>query len=95
MKKRKYKQNIYMNKKNKNTYKNTYKKKTVNKKSRKNKHSRKNNKSRKNKKFVKLNCSPENKEKNYTLKLGNLNASRDWGHARDYVEAMIKMMEQK
>ena len=26
------------------------------------------------------------------LKLGNLNSMRDWGHADDYVDAMIKMM---
>ena len=29
------------------------------------------------------------------LFLGNLNAKRDWGHARDYVEAMWKMLQQK
>ncbi len=29
------------------------------------------------------------------LFLGNLNAKRDWGHARDYVLAMWKMMQQK
>jgi GDPmannose 4,6-dehydratase len=28
------------------------------------------------------------------LKLGNLNACRDWGHARDYVKAMWKMLQQ-
>ena len=28
------------------------------------------------------------------LTLGNLNALRDWGHARDYVEAMWKMLQQ-
>ncbi len=28
------------------------------------------------------------------LSLGNLNASRDWGHARDYVEAMYLMLQQ-
>lgn len=28
-----------------------------------------------------------------TLKLGNLNASRDWGHARDYVYAMYLMLQ--
>lgn len=28
------------------------------------------------------------------LYLGNLNAKRDWGHARDYVEAMWRMMQQ-
>ena len=29
------------------------------------------------------------------LVLGNLNAKRDWGHAKDYVEAMWKMMQLK
>jgi GDPmannose 4,6-dehydratase len=29
-----------------------------------------------------------------TLKLGNLNALRDWGHAKDYVYAMWLMMQQ-
>ena len=29
------------------------------------------------------------------LYLGNLDAKRDWGHARDYVEAMWKMMQRK
>ena len=29
------------------------------------------------------------------LYLGNLNALRDWGHARDYVEAMWLMLQQK
>ena len=28
------------------------------------------------------------------LKLGNLNASRDWGHAKDYVKAMWLMLQQ-
>src|ERR1700682_1574994 len=28
------------------------------------------------------------------LRLGNLEAKRDWGHARDYVEAMWSMMQQ-
>jgi len=27
--------------------------------------------------------------------LGNINAKRDWGHAKDYVEAMWKMLQQK
>ena len=27
--------------------------------------------------------------------LGNLHAKRDWGHARDYVEAMWKMLQKK
>ena len=30
-----------------------------------------------------------------TLFLGNLDAKRDWGHAKDYVEAMWKMLQQK
>ena len=30
-----------------------------------------------------------------TLFLGNLDAKRDWGHAKDYVEAMWKMMQKK
>jgi GDPmannose 4,6-dehydratase len=30
-----------------------------------------------------------------TLYLGNLNAKRDWGHAKDYVEAMWKMLQKK
>lgn len=30
-----------------------------------------------------------------TLYLGNLNARRDWGHAKDYVEAMWMMMQQE
>src|SRR3954463_10945460 len=29
-----------------------------------------------------------------TLSLGNLNAKRDWGHARDYVQAMWSMLQQ-
>ena len=29
------------------------------------------------------------------LYLGNLDAKRDWGHAKDYVEAMWKMMQKK
>jgi GDPmannose 4,6-dehydratase len=28
------------------------------------------------------------------IKLGNLNATRDWGHAKDYVEAMWLMLQQ-
>ena len=34
-----------------------------------------------------------NKQKK--LFLGNLNAKRDWGHAKDYVEAMWKMLQNK
>lgn len=30
-----------------------------------------------------------------TLYLGNLNAQRDWGHAKDYIEAMWLMMQQE
>tara|TARA_B110000438_G_C15764392_1_gene628847 strand:+ start:448 stop:1431 length:984 start_codon:yes stop_codon:yes gene_type:complete len=29
------------------------------------------------------------------LKLGNINTHRDWGHAKDYVEAMWMMLQQK
>ena len=29
------------------------------------------------------------------LYLGNLHSTRDWGHAKDYVEAMWKMLQQK
>ena len=29
-----------------------------------------------------------------TLKLGNLDARRDWGHAKDYVRAMWLMLQQ-
>ncbi len=29
------------------------------------------------------------------LKLGNINSRRDWGHAKDYVEAMWLMLQQK
>ena len=34
-------------------------------------------------------------EKKKKLFLGNLNAKRDWGHAKDYVEAMWKMLQRK
>ncbi len=34
------------------------------------------------------------KGKNSKIKLGNLNAERDWGHAKDYVEAMYLMLQQ-
>ena len=34
-------------------------------------------------------------KKQKTLYLGNLYAKRDWGHARDYVEAMWKMLQKK
>ena len=29
------------------------------------------------------------------LFIGNLNSKRDWGHAKDYVEAMWKILQQK
>ena len=29
------------------------------------------------------------------IKLGNLDAKRDWGHAKDYVEGMWRMLQQK
>ena len=34
-------------------------------------------------------------KKTKKLYLGNLYSKRDWGHARDYVEAMWLMMQQK
>ena len=37
---------------------------------------------------IKLGCATE-------LRLGNLDTKRDWGHARDYVEAMWKMLQQE
>ena len=40
--------------------------------------------------FVKLKKANKGK-----LFLGNLNAKRDWGHARDYCYAMWKMLQQK
>ena len=46
------------------------------------------------KKIVSALCKiKEGKQK--TLFLGNLNAKRDWGHARDYCVAMWKMLQQK
>lgn len=35
------------------------------------------------------------KDPNYVLKLGNLNAMREWGHSEDYVEAMWLMLQQE
>ncbi|HCU06073.1 MAG TPA: GDP-mannose 4,6-dehydratase [Holosporales bacterium] len=32
---------------------------------------------------------------NEPIRLGNLDAKRDWGHAKDYVDAMWRMMQQK
>ena len=34
-------------------------------------------------------------KKQKTLYLGNLSAKRDWGHARDYVEAMWLILQQE
>ena len=34
-------------------------------------------------------------KKQKKLFLGNLDAKRDWGHAKDYVEAMWKMLQKK
>lgn len=34
-----------------------------------------------------------NKKINENLKLGNLNSSRDWGHAKDYIKAMHLMLQ--
>jgi GDPmannose 4,6-dehydratase len=34
-------------------------------------------------------------DKQKTLYLGNLDAKRDWGHARDYVEGMWRMLQQE
>ena len=46
------------------------------------------------KKVVKALCKIKFK-KQKKLVLGNINAKRDWGHAKDYVEAMWKMLQQK
>ncbi|MDC0859225.1 GDP-mannose 4,6-dehydratase [Candidatus Pelagibacter sp.] len=46
------------------------------------------------KKIISALCKiKEGKQKK--LYLGNINAKRDWGHARDYCEAMWKMLQQK
>ena len=39
--------------------------------------------------FARINAGLEN-----TIYLGNLNAARDWGHAKDYVEMQWKMLQQ-
>jgi GDPmannose 4,6-dehydratase len=46
------------------------------------------------KKIVSALCKIKEGKQN-KLYLGNLNARRDWGHARDYCEAMWKMLQQK
>ena len=43
---------------------------------------------------ITLGLSAISKGKQECLYLGNLNALRDWGHARDYVEAMWLMLQQ-
>ena len=45
-------------------------------------------------KIVQALCRIKNK-KQKILYLGNLNSKRDWGHAKDYVEAMWLMLQQK
>ena len=45
-------------------------------------------------KIVQALCRIKNK-KQKILYLGNLNSKRDWGHAKDYVEAMWRMLQQK
>lgn len=42
---------------------------------------------------IKLGIPQRETGKNY-LEMGNLEARRDWGHSRDYVEAMWKMLQQ-
>jgi GDPmannose 4,6-dehydratase len=34
-------------------------------------------------------------DETFILKMGNLNAKRDWGHAKDYVEGMWRMLQQE
>ena len=46
------------------------------------------------KKIVMALCRIKQKKQN-KLFLGNLDAKRDWGHAKDYVEAMWKMLQKK
>ena len=46
------------------------------------------------KKIVQALCKIKNNLQN-TLYLGNLDAKRDWGHAKDYCEAMWKILQQK
>ena len=46
------------------------------------------------KKIVSALCRIKQNE-NHTLYLGNMDAKRDWGHAKDYVQAMWKIMQNK
>lgn len=41
----------------------------------------------------KIHYKIENDESFYTLKLGNINSKRDWGYAPDYVDGLIKIIE--
>ena len=54
---------------------------------------------RRNKNFVTrkitFNLAKITKNKKHKIFLGNLDAKRDWGHAKDYVYAMWKMLQQK
>ena len=45
-------------------------------------------------KIIKALCKKK-KGSNEKLYLGNIKAKRDWGHAKDYVEAMWKMLQRK
>jgi len=38
---------------------------------------------------------PQRKTGKIFLELGNLDSKRDWGHAKDYVEAMHLMLQQE
>ena len=46
-------------------------------------------------KITKYLASVKNQKFYQPLRLGNLNAYRDWGHAKDYVKAMWLMLQQK
>jgi len=45
------------------------------------------------KKITKTLCEIKNKKKKGPLELGNLDAKRDWGHAKDYVRSMWMMLQ--
>jgi GDPmannose 4,6-dehydratase len=47
------------------------------------------------KKIVKSLCAMATNNKKEKLYLGNLYALRDWGHAKDYVEAIWKILQKK
>lgn len=42
---------------------------------------------------ISLGVIKSQKDPNFVLKMGNLNAKRDWGHAKDYVEGMWRMLQ--